>query len=122
MSANLGRTTCPTCGSADISLDKSPYRLISKDSMLAGMWVADATCSACKTLFTAWIGPPRQKGFQAGYVTDEGFYDLSYRSTFSSSPGPGDVPPGDVVVYQVVEIAGAEVSRKQLPTTNPGGK
>lgn len=101
MSPNLGQRDCRRCG-GDVIRDPNTYRVTAFVSHI-GMQVAHAECSNCGARYTAWVGPTNEPEVGGGpaygareaeqqLIQEFGFYDLSYRSTFSDEPGPEDLP------------------------------
>ena len=100
MSRNLCRTDCHRC-SGEVRVVGIPYYLPQTHFSRPNMLAADAECVKCQTRYTAWMGPTtKDKGDNYGarevdllLMTEFGFFDLSYRSTFNDEPGESDVPP-----------------------------
>jgi hypothetical protein len=109
MSRNLCRTSCDQCGCRAVRLTANPYHR--KDR---GGTFADAECRVCGVLYTAWMRddePPHMWGERA----PDGFFDLSYRSTFNDEPGPADFPiSGRIETFRVVTRDGVEIHREPL--------
>lgn len=63
----------------------------------SGMIVANAECEDCEAKYLAWIDhiPHRRSG------DGTTIQDLSFRSTFNDTPGPGDVPVYKIEVRRV---------------------
>lgn len=127
MSRNLLSTCCNQCG-ADCVRMTGPVRDISAEDARAylnefrGLRVADAECAWCRTKYLAWVSPQRVHRywpFRAGHDMDpdgaDGFYDLSYRSTFDDEPGEADLPAGGVErVADLVKMFQTDPERAQV--------
>lgn len=105
MSRNLCRTDCARCG-GDVRLSGIPYAYTLNGD--ASFTIADADCADCGAKYSAWINDSYSK---AQWRTPEGFYDLSYRSSFNDEPGPGDLPGGTVEVYRLIIVDGKPILR-----------
>lgn len=72
----------------------------------------DATCEDCGAKYFAWIADSDGRDRR---LNEDGFYDLSYRSSFNDEPGIDDIPTGSVVVRyeRIVEVGGKEIRRTE---------
>ncbi len=99
MSRNLGRTTCPRCGSR-VALVGDVY---SPSADYPNQRDADAECTVCKVQLIARIT----------YGTHIG--DLMYRHSINDVPRPEDLPyVGEITILRVVTINGTTISRIEI--------
>ena len=99
MSRNLAMTVCDRCHAPSVCLDEEARRITREEAgpyfgQFFGMKVANATCPTCDARYLAWCRylPHREEWSEEGYV------DLSYRSTFNDEAGPDDLPKPKVLV------------------------
>jgi hypothetical protein len=113
MSRNLCRTDCRQCDGR-VVMDGLLRQETYGEFSIWGVFGCDAVCEDCGTKYFAWVAEKNRQG-HAPRLTEDGFYDLSYRSSFNDEPGEGDIPAGGVVVRyeRVVEVNGKIV--KQAP-------
>lgn len=91
MNRNIGRSSCD-CGSPALVFDGPPHPITEAEangyySDYVGLTVRDAHCPLCLAQYLAWLRP-----WTSTYASEQGVYDLSYRSSFDDDPGPSDAP------------------------------
>ncbi|MBU2595831.1 hypothetical protein KJ713_03310 [Patescibacteria group bacterium] len=103
MTRNLGRTSCDRCGHPVVKLDSEPRLITRKEAgidfdMFEGLMVAEAHCPICKAKYLAWVDETQTSyyGHPMGSITHpnrvpEGYFDLSYESTFNNRPSEHDI-------------------------------
>lgn len=90
----LGRVNCQRCDSA---VEERGEIRRGVGLHPAEMWLIDAECTACCAKYVGWVHPGPEEKYGNGraerkLVADHGFYDLSYRGTFTDNPGSEDLP------------------------------
>lgn len=85
VSRNLCKTNCDWCGCDEVDLTGPEHPITPNEagryfSQFERLIVADAECVVCGAKYLAWVdSEPR------------GFFDLSYRSSFSDEPEEADM-------------------------------
>jgi hypothetical protein len=97
VSRNLLRTSCARCqGVVRITGKTKTFEELRPRSVYVdeyrGTKFADATCAWCGALYLAWCSTPPGWPSMSCRLNEEGFFDLSFRSSFNDEPGPGDLP------------------------------
>lgn len=110
MSRNLCTLYCRFCGTMP-TLSEHPRPIRKEEAKIyfkdyEGMLVADAECSVCGAEYLAWVDERTITGKQAKYFLEDGchprfasngFFDLSFRSTFNDDYGVKDVPKSHMI-------------------------
>lgn len=98
MPLSLGKVVCHRCGGRVARTDHQSETLPETDQFRPGMARSEAECARCGAKYWAWVTPAindpiyGRRGTDRENVRVHGFYDLSFRSTFSDQPGEGDLP------------------------------
>lgn len=116
MSRNLAMTCCDRCRAPSVRLDEAP-RLITVAEAgpyyneYRSLKVANATCPRCQAQYLAWVsGLPH---YYCWVDPDDGYFDLSYRSTFNDEPGLDDLPKPNILVE-----LDEQIGRQGISTTD----
>src|SRR5690348_11653005 len=99
MALSLGKVVCHRCGGRVTRTDHQSETLEETDHRRPGMNISEAECARCGAKYWAWVTPAindpiyGRRGIDRENVRQFGFYDLSFRSTFSDQPAMVDLPP-----------------------------
>jgi hypothetical protein len=92
MSRNLCITHCAFCN-GHIALEEAARPFSKEDSVVhydeySDIIVANASCDDCNAKYLAWVWVSENNIFyyDNSPVSDYGFFDLSYRSSFNDEP------------------------------------
>lgn len=103
MSRNLGLRSCYFC-LGSVELDETPREVTQAEVGpyyetpdgwgFKGMICANASCRTCEAEYLAWVSLSACPGYRyrEEHVCENGYFDLSFRSTFNDEPGDRDRP------------------------------
>jgi len=94
MARNLCKTRCALCAGT-VKVKGKAHKITPEEagkyfSEYKGLTVAEAECKSCWASYLAWIFFPDDDDRSAGEMSEEGFFDLSFKHTFNDEPSEKD--------------------------------